>query len=261
MNPFLEKLVRIRTTIQLHYTPGRELKMKTFKTLLLIARPAAGKSEIIHYLQNTPMDERIGKFHIGTFEEVDDFPMLWAWFEEYALLEKMGHPRLHTSPDGYFKYRYLWDLLIERIGLEYQKLMRDFSGDTVILEFSRGSDHGGYQSAFNHLTDEILENLAILYINVSWEESLRKNQRRFNPDRPDSILEHGLPDEKLEKMYRETDWDALTEGHSKRIPIRSYAVPYAVFENEDDITTDQGPTLGKRLEQVLNRLWLEFIKE
>ena len=232
--------------------------MKTFKTLLLIARPAAGKSEIIQYLKNTPLDERRTRFHIGSFDEIDDFPMLWAWFEEDALLERMGHHRLHTTADGYFKYRYLWDLLIERIGLEYQKLLRDYSGDTVILEFSRGSEHGGYQSAFSHLTVEILEHLAILYINVSWEESLRKNQRRFNPDRPDSILEHGLPDEKLEKMYRETDWDVITEGHPERIPIRGYEVPYAVFENQDDVTTGQGPALGRRLEKVLDQLWRTY---
>ena len=229
--------------------------METIKTLLLVARPAAGKSEIIHYLKNTPVPDRIQRFHIGEFSEIDDFPMLWTWFEEDALLEKMGHPRLHTTPDGYFKHRYLWDLLIERIGLDYQKLMRDYTGDTVILEFSRGTEHGGFQSAFDHLSEEILEHLAIVYINVSWEESLRKNRQRFNPDRPDSILEHGLPDEKLEILYRETDWEAITHGHPEKINIKGFDVPYAVFDNEDDVTTAQGPALGKRLEETLARLW------
>jgi hypothetical protein len=237
---------------------GRTPGVETFKTLLLIARPAAGKSEIIHYLKSTAIQERIQKFHIGAFEEIDDFPMLWTWFEEDALLEKMGYPRLHTTKDGYFKFRYLWDLLIMRIGLEYDKLLRDFSGDTVILEFSRGSEHGGYQSAFNHLTEKILEQLAILYINVSWEESFRKNRRRFNPDWPDSILEHGLPDEKLEKLYRETDWETLTTAQPEKLRIRGYDVPYAVFENEDDLTSGQGKALGKRLEQVLDRLWSRY---
>jgi len=180
--------------------------MDKFDILLLIARPAAGKSEVIDFLKEIPLPERIKRFHIGSFEEIDDFPMLWTWFEEDALLEKMGHPRLHTTPDGYFKFTYLWDLLIERICLEYQKLMRDFKGDTVILEFSRGSEHGGFQRAFEHLSEDILKKLAIMYIDVPWEESLRKNRERFNPDRPDSILEHGLPDEKLKKMYRDTDW-------------------------------------------------------
>lgn len=235
-------------------------QMENFKILLLIARPAAGKSEIIDYLKKMPLKERKEKFHIGEFDEIDDFPMLWTWFEEDALLEKMGHPRLHTTSDGFFKYQYLWDLLIERISLEYQKKMRNFDGDTIILEFSRGSEHGGYRSAFDHLSTEILQNLAILYIDVPWEESLRKNRQRFNPDRPDSILEHGLPDEKLEKLYRETDWHELIKGQQNTLDIQGIKVPYVVFDNADDVTTDQGPALGERLSAVLESLWGNYSK-
>ena len=232
--------------------------MNSFEILLLIARPAAGKSEVINFLKNTPIDERLARFHIGEFAEIDDFPMLWTWFEEDALLGKMGHPRLHTTPEGYFKYTYLWDLLIERICLEYEKLMRDFAGETVIIEFSRGSEHGGFQRAFDHLSAAILEKMAILYIDVPWEESLRKNRQRFNPNRPDSILEHGLPDHKLEKMYRETDWHELTKHQPLFIPIQGIDVPYVNFENADDVTTAQGPALGQRLETSLNTLWQAF---
>lgn len=234
--------------------------MDTFMTILLIARPAAGKSEIIDYLKKTPLTERRERFHIGEFDEIDDFPMLWTWFEEDALLEKMGHPRLHTTSDGYFKFQYLWDLLIERISLEHQKMMRDFTGDTIILEFSRGSEHGGYQSAFEHLSDPVLQDLAILYVDVPWEESLRKNRRRFNPDRPDSILEHGLPDEKLEKLYRETDWHDLIKVHNNKLTIQGVDVPYVVFDNADDVTTDQGTALGSRLSEVLDALWQNYSK-
>lgn len=229
--------------------------MQAFKTLLLIARPAAGKSEVINYLKHTPVEERIERFHIGSFAEIDDFPMLWAWFEEDALLERMGHPRLHTDSEGYFSQVHLWDVLIERIGLEYQKLMRDFAGDTVIIEFSRGSEHGGFRRAFDHLSEAILENLAILYIDVPWEESLRKNRKRFNPDRPDSILEHGLPDSKLEKLYRETDWSELVEDNLEYLTIKGHQVPYVVFDNADDVTTGQGAALGARLEAALQSLW------
>ncbi len=232
--------------------------MNTFKILLLIARPAAGKSEVINFLKMTPVEERIQRFHVGIFKEIDDFPMLWTWFEEDALLERMGYPRLYTTLEGYFKQTYLWDLLIERISLEYEKLLRDFRSDTIILEFSRGKEHGGHKRAFQHLSAEILKNLAIIYINVPWEESLRKNRLRFNPDRPDSILEHGLPDEKLEKLYRYTDWDALVQDDPKYLAINGQRVPYVVFENADDVTTAQGPALGQRLEDVLNVLWSRY---
>jgi hypothetical protein len=232
--------------------------MNNFDILLLIARPAAGKSEIIDYLKKTPLDERLHRFHIGRFDEIDDFPMLWTWFEEDALLEQMGHPRLHTTTEGYFKFAYLWDLLIERMCLEYTKLMRDFDGDTVILEFSRGLEHGGFQRAFDHLSEEILHQLAILYIDVPWEESLRKNRQRFNPDRPDSILEHGLPDHKLEKMYRYTDWHDIISNQPERIDIQGIGVPYAVFDNADDVTTAQFAALGQRLETTLETLWNRY---
>jgi hypothetical protein len=232
--------------------------MSTFKILLLIARPAAGKSEVINYLRNTPLEERVKRFHIGKFAEIDDFPMLWTWFEEDELLQRMGQPRLHSTPDGYFLYDHLWNLLIERISLEYQKLMRDFDGDTVVLEFSRGAEHGGYKSAFQHLSDAILQNLAIVYIDVPWEESLRKNRQRFNPERPDSILEHGLPDQKLERLYRETDWHDLVKENPEFLTIKGFNVPYAVFDNSDDVTTAQGTALGKRLEQVLGDLWTQY---
>ena len=235
--------------------------MKSFQILLLIARPAAGKSEIIDYLKKTSLTQRVNRFHIGNFTEIDDFPMLWTWFEEDALLDKMDHPRLHTTQDGYFKYTYLWDLLIERICLEYEKLMRDHKGDTVIIEFSRGSEHGGFQRAFNHLSETILNKLAILYIDVPWEESLRKNRQRFNPDRPDSILEHGLPDHKLEKMYRYTDWHELTKNHPTLITINGIDVPYINFDNTDDVTTLQGEKLGQRLEATLSELWINYLNK
>ena len=82
----------------------------TFDIIFLItACSVAGKSEIIDYLKRAEISRR-ARFHIGPFVELDDFPMLWTWFEEDRLLARMGHPRLHTDADEYFAQRYLWDL-------------------------------------------------------------------------------------------------------------------------------------------------------
>ena len=156
----------------------------TFDIVFLIARPAAGKSEVIDYLKKTPVEERIKKFHVQEFEEIDDFPMLWTWFEEDAILEKkFGKPRLHSTSDGYFKYQYLWDLLIERISMDYSKKLRDHddyhSKYTTVIEFARGTEHGGFKRAFEHVSEDMLKKGAIMYLNVSFEESLRKNKKRF----------------------------------------------------------------------------------
>jgi hypothetical protein len=229
-----------------------------FPVLLLTGRPASGKSEILEYLRHAPAAERRRRFHVGELAVLDDFPMLWAWFEEDWLLAEMGRERLHTTPDGYFLGPHLWDLLVRRLCLEYDKLLRAdpelHARATVLLEFSRGSEHGGYARAFAQLSEAVLERLAVVYVRVSLQESLRKNRRRFNPEKPHSILEHGLPDEKLERLYREDDWDRLAADR-RFLLIGDRQVPYAVFENEDDLTTPGGETLGRRLEEVLGGLW------
>ena len=230
-----------------------------FDILLLIARPAAGKSEIIDYLKKVDPVDRLNRFHIAEFEVIDDFPMLWTWFEEDLLLTKMGCPRMYTHKNGIFVGHHLWDLLIERICLEYTKNIRDNPGYleyyTTIIEFSRGKEHGGYARAFHQLSQEVIQKLAILYINVSWEESLRKNRARYNAIRPDSILEHGLPDEKMEILYKDIDWEEISGSDPHYINIKESQVPYTVFENEDDLTTECGEELGKRLEKSLQHLW------
>lgn len=234
------------------------MKRNTFPVLLLIARPAAGKSEIIHRLNQIDLAERVSRFHIGHVEQIDDFPMLWTWFEEDDLLSKMGHPRLYTDRNGYFLHRYFWDLLIERISLEYQKRQREINDNprtTVIIEFSRGKEHGGYSRAFQHLNRAIVEKMAIIYVKVSWEESLHKNNKRFNPERPDSILEHAVPADKLQRLYRECDWEEITAANKEFVAIQGVQVPYVNFENEDDVTSIGGDVLDQRLEETLARLW------
>jgi hypothetical protein len=183
---------------------------------------------------------------------------LWAWFEEDGLLRKhFQHPGLHTDEQGYFLYEnMLWNLLIRRLSLEYEKWCRDArENHTVIIEFSRGAEHGGYRSAYAHLSDVVLRQAACLYINVSYEESLRKNRRRFNPDRADSILEHGLPDEKIKRLYAEDDWYDFTAADPNYLSVGGFQLPYMIFENEDDVTTAGGEALGERLESTMRRLW------
>ncbi|HEX5837829.1 MAG TPA: hypothetical protein VFY26_08360 [Anaerolineales bacterium] len=231
----------------------------TFDILILTGRPASGKSEIIDFLTRLPAEVRREQFHIASLEVLDDFPVLWAWFEEDDILSKLGLPRLHSDEQGYFKFREFWHVLIERLSLDYSKKIRDDASyhdhATALIEFSRGSEHGGYAEAFQHLSDEILKRAVILYVRVPFEESLRKNRRRFNPDKPDSILEHGLTDEKMERLYRDDDWETVAPEENGYLSLRGHKVPYAVFPNEDDVTTGKPDQLADRLESVLGQLW------
>jgi hypothetical protein len=232
----------------------------TFDILILVGRPASGKSEIIHFLTHLPEHTRREHFHIAQLQVFDDFPVLWSWFEEDDILSKnFGLPRLHSDEEGYFKYQELWHVLIERLNLEYTKKVRDDASyhdhNTALIELARGSEHGGYAEAFQHVSEEILQRAGIMYVRVPFEESLRKNRRRFNPSKPDSILEHGLADKKLERLYREDDWSTLAPKDSGLLRIRGQQVPYTVFPNEDDVTTGKPDLLAARLEAVLGKLW------
>jgi hypothetical protein len=232
---------------------------RSFPLILLVGRPASGKSEIIDYLSRLPAAERLRRFHVGELQVLDDFPLLWSWIEEDQILEDLGKPRVHTDAEGYFRQPYLWDLLIRRLCFEYAKL-RAASPElgrpaTVILEFSRGAEHGGYAGAFGQLSEAVAAAACVLYVQVSFDESLRKNRRRFNPNQPHSILEHSLPDAKMERLYRNDDWSGLADGESGTLALGKYRRPYGVFPNEDDVTTKGGELLGERLEIVLDRLW------
>lgn len=234
---------------------------RVFDILFLIGRPAAGKSEVIDFLKHLDPEVRSRKYHIGEFREIDDFPLLWAWFEEDRILSDLGLPRLHSDEEGYFLDREFWNVLIRRLELEYKKVSRDNPGfgkeRTALIEFSRGSEHGGFQTAFNHFSPDLLRRGAAVYIDVPFEESLRKNRNRKNPDRLDSILQHSLEDEKLERLYRDSDWLSFSGTDPDYLHIASSRVPYRVLDNRDDVTSspDARDELARRLRETCDSLW------
>lgn len=233
---------------------------RRFSNLILIGRPASGKSEIIDYILKSTHFARLQELNLGgKIEVLDDFPMLWAWFEEdYILEKKFGKERLHSTPEGYFKEKYLWNLLIQRLSLEQSKLLKEFEDDnpdlTILLEFARGSEHGGYKDAFENLSDEILSDAAVIYVKVPFEESLRKNRKRKNPDKPHSILQHSLDDEVLTKLYSECDWDEFSSGDKEYLTVRDIKVPYVVFDNMPS-KTDSHDDLEPEMKKVMSQLW------
>jgi hypothetical protein len=230
----------------------------TFDSIILIGRPAAGKSEVIDYLKKANPDERKTRFHIGSFQEFDDFPYVWQTFENDDIYSKHGKERLNTDKDYFFRDSFIWNFYIERICLDYRKVLaRDPSfheKNTAVFEFSRGGENG-FGEAFSYLSDEVLKRSGIVYISVSYEESLRKNRKRFRPELKDSILYHSLPDEKMEFYYKINDWEKLSGGNPTGfIQIKEHKVPFSVFYNEPEVT-DKPEELGQALDNVFMKLW------
>jgi len=228
-----------------------------FDVIILIGRPAAGKSEVIDFLKKTPVGERSRRFHVGEFEEIDDFVYVWETFEVDDILDKHGKPRVWSDEKYWFKNPFIWNVYIERINLAYRKRLAVNSdyhkGMTSIIEFARGGENG-FGEAFSYLHEEILKRAKIIYIKVTYEESIRKNRRRARPGQEDSILYHSLPDEKMEFYYKTNDWEKLTSKDSDYIDIKGFKVPYGVFENMPE-KTDDPLKLGTELERVTSKLW------
>jgi len=231
--------------------------MKKLDVILLIGRPAAGKSETIAFLKQLSDERRLQEYHIAPFEELDDFIYVWQTFENDAIRQSMGLGRRDTDDALYFLDDRIWDFFIERIDLDFRKkLARDplfLEHHTVMMEFARGGEHG-FANAFQHLSDDVLTRAAILYIHVSFEESLRKNRRRYRPEQADSILYHSLEDAKMERYYKDNDWARLSQGHDEGfIAINGHQVPFTVFHNEPEKTLDP-ELLGASLRDATGRL-------
>ncbi len=230
----------------------------TFQVVVLIGRPAAGKSEIIDYLKHLPDGERCAKFHIAPFDEIDDFRRVWQIFEDDLVWERLGRPRQNTDAQLYFLDPFLWNFLIGKVNLAFENLLKKdanhFCAHTTLIEFSRGGENG-FDEAFSYLSDEILKRAVIVYFSVSYEESLRRNRRRAKPGQEDSILFHSVSDDKMESYYKINDWDKLSGGKSEGvIDLKGHRVPFAVFQNEPE-KTDDPAKLGTALEAVLAKLW------
>jgi hypothetical protein len=68
-------------------------------------------------------------------------------------------------------------------------------------------------------------------------------------------MQHGLSDEKMRTLYQEDDWVQFSTKDPSYLHVRDWQIPYAVFENEDDVTTNGGSELGNRLESTFQYLW------
>ncbi len=228
-----------------------------FPILIVTGRPAAGKSEVIDFLKKCDPVVRLEKYHIATFEELDDFVYVWETFELDDLMTQMGRERVWSDEKYWFKHPYIWDLYMKRLALDHRKkVVKDpayHEKMTTLVEFARGGANA-IQHALSFLSDEMLGKASLMYIRVDYEESVRKNRRRARKGEEDSILYHSLPDEKMEFYYRTNDWEQIESLNPEYIEVREHRIPYAVFENMPEKTLDP-KLIGEELARVTAKLW------
>ena len=239
--PAHEVVRKLTELLSLSYGARRELLREAFDVLLLVGRPASGKSEFIDFMEGLAAAERAEAFRIAPFRVIDDFPILWERFEEDDVWERLGRPRLHSkrcngnyavTDDG------LWPFLIEKINRRVGPVLAEpdlLDHRTLIVEFSRGGPTG-YADALARLSPAILERAAILYVSVSFEESWRRNIARYDEKLRGGVLTHSVPREEMERTYGTDDWGSIADEPRGAIEIRGIRVPYAMMHNEPEST-------------------------
>jgi len=231
-----------------------------FKNLFILGRPAGGKSELIDFMKKTNTTNRIAKYHIGEFEEIDDFKWLAEFFEEDDRREARGETRLHSTP-GVGGYNLidpkLRGKLIPKfnstIAEKYLKHPDFYKTGTVMIEFARGIGDG-FKDSLDQFSPEILKTAAIFYIDVSFEESVRKNDTRYKEAQKNSILFHKVPDEDMYGFFKDNDWKEITlskpSGHLK---LNGMDVPFVTMNNEPELIDLS--LLEKRYKGAFDTLW------
>jgi len=241
----------LRSSPCLHYHAARrnnalfkELNMASFDHIILNGRPGGGKSELIDFIKKTPIDERRELFHIGDFVELDDFVWLWDKFVEDDLWEQLGEKRLYSRrhEHGYVQLEgdKLLDMLISKFNVtiktNYAGQPGFYDDNTIFIEFARGVADGGFKRAYELLDEDILARSAILYISVSYAESQRKNEARYQEALKHSILAHRLPEESIIRFSSEHDWEAITDGAAEGyMDIKGVRVPFVTMNNEPEL--------------------------
>lgn len=263
--------------------------MNHFQNLLIWALPASGKSEILTVLRGLNPAERLQRLHINNPVEIDDYQLVAEWFKNDDIRETNNLSRVYTgrrnAEGGGFKTQQQWNHLTMFLNLQYKALLAGnpniHSDSTVLLECARGGPENasfplpyGYEQVIQVLDNELLRNAAILYVQVSPEESKRRNRARHNPNDPLGTLGHMVPEKVMRDEYGCDDiqWLTSQSKNSGFINVKGINIPIALFNNQDDKTSfirDKNIPLEERqkkinelvnaLEQALNPLFNRFI--
>ncbi|HEY3357333.1 MAG TPA: hypothetical protein VGQ83_29050 [Polyangia bacterium] len=94
------------------------------ETVLLLALPASGKSEVRTYLARLSPDECRRDFHMGATVQLDDYPYVHLMRRIDDELAALGQPRLFfKSPAHPFQNGWDWGTLIHLVNEDYDDLV------------------------------------------------------------------------------------------------------------------------------------------
>jgi hypothetical protein len=241
--------------------------MKTFDNIILTGRAGCGKSELIDFLKGISLGERLSKYHIGQFMELDDHQWFWELGENDDMWERLGRERIYTKNVGCGYVPFDQDLVYDGfLNMKMNRELMDISEkdedlygeNTIFAEFARGGKFG-YEKVFKIFHANVLKKSAIFFIDNSYEESIRRNNARFEESKKHSVLAHKVPDEEMESYYLINDWQQLTGGKQDGyLDINGISVPFVTVLNEPEVLDPK--LIEERFSPPLKKLWELYAK-
>lgn len=158
-----------------------------FDTLLLLALPASGKSEVRNFLTNKDPE----LFHMGETIQLDDYPYVHIQLVIDEALKAMGEPRIYHHEDdaggrnGPFINAYDWSALIELLNEDYHEILvgkaenPKFAAIRLFERLDAASVRVGGEAKIAALSPEVRSHL---------EEKLESEARELFDDKIKNVL-------------------------------------------------------------------------
>lgn len=142
------------------------MKKEVFKTILLQALPASGKSEVRHFMANLDAERLKNEFHIGENLQLDDFPYVHMMRRIDNELEALGEPRIFYPGEEPFTDGRDWGTLINLLNEDYHDLMNrsvtkpDSAAKLLFERIDRAGLGAGIPPRMGLLREDLRETLA-----------------------------------------------------------------------------------------------------
>ena len=138
-----------------------------FKTVLLVALPASGKSEVRNFMANIEPERLKKEFHIGENLQLDDFPYVHFMRLIDNALEARGEDRIfYQSEEDPFFNDYDWGTLIVLLNEDYDRMMgrKKINPESYAMEMfermDRAARAAGIEPRIAALDDELIVEIA-----------------------------------------------------------------------------------------------------
>lgn len=158
-------------------------------TVLLLALPASGKSEVRKYLAHLPVDRAAEDFHMGPTVQLDDFPYVHLMRRIDDELVELGRDRIYfEAPEKSFFDGRHWGTLVQLLNLDYEDLLAkrthapESAAAFMMERFDRAAEVVGAETRSLSIPDEERAKVA-----AKIEEECRAQLKALAENHPDTL--------------------------------------------------------------------------